>query len=133
MPVSPFQSASSKREQHGVAVRPNGSYVLNIKMSGSGIDKYPAKQHARNVASRLPDPAGLIYLQGQKTRLREDSDMEVEFNQRRYFYYLSGVLEPDCALTYEYKTDTLTLYVPDFDFKKAIWTGPTLGIDDALE
>ncbi|KAI5302434.1 hypothetical protein KEM56_000698 [Ascosphaera pollenicola] len=58
--------------------------------------------------------------------------MEVEFNQRRYFSYMSGVSEADCALLYHIETDSLTLYVPDFDFKKAIWTGSTLTPDDAM-
>lgn len=40
--------------------------------------KYPAKAHAANVAAYLksehPNAAGLIYLEGQKTRMIEDND-----------------------------------------------------------
>lgn len=46
---------------------------------------------------------------------------------------MSGVDEPDCELTYDIKADKLTLYVPDFDLKRAIWMGPTLGREDALQ
>lgn len=55
------------------------------------------------------------------------------FKQRRYFFYVTGVVEPDCHVTYDIAEDKLTLYVPDFDFKRTIWTGPTLGKDEASQ
>ncbi|WEW54829.1 metalloaminopeptidase [Emydomyces testavorans] len=70
---------------------------------------------------------------GQQTTLLEDSDQARPFRQRRYFFYLSGVDEPDCHLTYDIKSDALTLYVPDFDLKRAVWVGPTLGRTQALQ
>lgn len=40
--------------------------------------KYPAKAHARNVVRSIqkkhPDASGVIYLEGQKTRMIEDND-----------------------------------------------------------
>ena len=36
--------------------------------------KYPAKAHAKRVASYLKATTGVIYLQGQKTRMIEDND-----------------------------------------------------------
>jgi Xaa-Pro dipeptidase len=68
---------------------------------------------------------------GQRERLLEDSDQEVPFRQRRYFFYLSGVEEADCHVTYDIGHDVLTLYVPDFDLHRAIWMGPTLGREEA--
>ncbi|KAI5278414.1 hypothetical protein KEM54_004624 [Ascosphaera aggregata] len=103
-----------------VHLQPTSSYSIHISAQGPSVssgsprstmevlDKYPAKQHARNVASRLLDSNGLIYLKGQMTRLREDSDMEVQFNQRRYFAYMSGVIEPDCALLYHIESGSLS-------------------------
>jgi len=45
--------------------------------------KYPAKAHAAKVAAYLkakdPSSNGLIYLEGQKTRLIEDNDEPVPF------------------------------------------------------
>lgn len=70
---------------------------------------------------------------GQKSTLHEDSDQERSLRQRRYFFYLSGVDEADCDLTYDIKTDKLTLYVPDFDLRRAIWMGPTLERKAALQ
>lgn len=49
-----------------------------------------AKQHAQRVAEKLGVTDGLVYLRGEKMRLKEDSDMPRPFYQRRYFYYLSG-------------------------------------------
>lgn len=92
-----------------------------------------AKQHARKVAAQLGVTHGLIYLVGQPTILLDDSDQAIAFRQRRYFYYLTGVDEPDCYVTYDIKNDLLTLYVPDFDLRQAIWMGPTLTVEEALE
>ncbi|KAJ5682747.1 Xaa-Pro aminopeptidase [Penicillium macrosclerotiorum] len=94
---------------------------------------FPAKQHARKVARKLGISHGLIFLAGQPTINWRDSDQSRPFRQRRYFYYLSGVDEPDCTLTYDVGFDTLTLYVPDFDLHQAIWMGPTLSREDAQD
>ena len=46
-------------------------------------DKYPAKDHAKRVADYIQasgfGPDGLIYLEGQKTRLIEDNDTAQRF------------------------------------------------------
>ncbi|RAK71973.1 aminopeptidase P family protein [Aspergillus fijiensis CBS 313.89] len=107
--------------------------VCNVRWSVKGheFDKYPAKQHARRVAMKLGVCSGLIYLAGTPTINWGDSDQPQTFRQRRYFYYLSGVDEPDCFLTYDIKKDLLVLYVPDFDLHRAIWMGPTLTVDEA--
>ncbi|KAM5440477.1 putative Xaa-Pro dipeptidase [Microsporum canis] len=109
------------------------SYSISVSVKGTNINKYPGKQHARRVAARLAKQKGLIYLPGQQTVLSEDSDQARPFKQRRYFFYVTGVVEPDCHVTYDIAEDKLTLYVPDFDFKRTIWTGPTLGKDDAKQ
>ncbi|KAN0070761.1 Peptidase M24, structural domain containing protein [Elaphomyces granulatus] len=105
---------------------------LTISTAGTSGDKYPAKQHARRVAAQMGVSHGLIYLVGQPTVHWDDSDQPRPFRQRRYFYYLSGVDEPDCYLTYDIIHDLLTLYVPDFDLHRAIWIGPTITVDEAL-
>ncbi|KAI9746774.1 MAG: hypothetical protein M1835_002435, partial [Candelina submexicana] len=61
----------------------------------------------------------------------EDSDQTKPFRQRRYFYYLSGVDEPDCALTYDIQSETLTLYLPPVDPTTYIWNGKALTIEAA--
>jgi len=89
----------------------------------SPFEKYPAKQHARNVQGKLGVDEGLIYLLGQSARNNEDSDMPAPFRQLRYFYYLSGCNEPNCQLTYDIRQDTLTLFIPRIDPKRVIWNG----------
>ncbi|KXG46311.1 uncharacterized protein PGRI_051670 [Penicillium griseofulvum] len=108
------------------------SYNIRV-VTPTSCDKYPAKQHARNVARKLGASTGLIFLSGQPTINLRDSDQSRPFRQRRYFYYLSGVDEPDCSLTYDIEKDLLTLYVPDFDLHRAIWMGPTLSREDAQD
>jgi Xaa-Pro dipeptidase len=45
--------------------------------------KYPAKAHARRVVEYIrktnPDASGVLYLEGQKTRMIEDSDETMPF------------------------------------------------------
>ncbi|OAX80407.1 hypothetical protein ACJ72_05258 [Emergomyces africanus] len=121
----PFVAASNPQ--------PGDGCRIELRVDDTILDKYPAKQHAKRVAAQIGRDNGLIYLMGQKSILYEDSDQERAFRQRRYFFYVSGVDEPDCHLTYDIKSDKLTLYVPDFDLKRAIWMGPTLGREDALQ
>ncbi|KAJ5535890.1 hypothetical protein N7513_009076 [Penicillium frequentans] len=109
------------------------AYQIRLAVTGTSCDKYPAKQHARNVARRLGTSHGLIFIAGEPTALLRDSDQERPFRQRRYFYYLSGVVEPECALIYDIGLDLLTLYVPDFDLHRAIWMGPTLDREEAMD
>ncbi|PGH30792.1 xaa-Pro dipeptidase [[Emmonsia] crescens] len=114
-------------------LQPDDGCKIELTIEDTTVDKYPAKQHAQRVAAEIRGGKGLLYLMGQKSTLYEDSDQERTFRQRRYFFYMSGVDEPDCELTYDIKADKLTLYVPDFDLKRAIWMGPTLGREDALQ
>lgn len=96
--------------------------------------KYPAKTHARSVASRLPTKYGLIYLEGMPSQTFEDSDMSPKFRQRRGFLYMSGVVDiPDCKLVYNIETDHLTLYIPPLDPNTVLWTGMPLGLEECLK
>ncbi|KAL0259367.1 hypothetical protein SLS55_005103 [Diplodia seriata] len=102
--------------------------------AASPLDKYPAKQHARRVAEFLGVEKGLIYLPGSPTAYLEDSDQFVPFRQRRYFYYLSGVDEADCHLTYDIHSDFLTLYVPTpGSARKVYYNGRGSSPEEALE
>ncbi|KAF8253603.1 Creatinase/aminopeptidase [Wilcoxina mikolae CBS 423.85] len=108
---------------------------LHIKlMLPSPSPKYPAKQNARNVSTRLPSVCGLIHLVGTPSQNLEDSDMPAPFRQRRYFQYLSGVTDiPDCELLYCLETDELTLYIPPLDPSAVLWYGMPLGVKECLE
>ncbi|KAJ5767395.1 uncharacterized protein N7511_005011 [Penicillium nucicola] len=127
-------SAQGSRGSSLAEIMINSVDSYDIRLSTpTSCDKYPAKHHARNVARKLKASSGLIFLSGQPTINLRDSDQSRPFRQRRYFYYLSGVNEPDCSLTYDIQQDLLTLYVPDFDLHRAIWMGPTLSRETALD
>ncbi|KAK8158112.1 putative Xaa-Pro aminopeptidase [Phyllosticta citrichinensis] len=108
--------------------------ALRVSVDSSvSLDKYPAKQHAQRVASILGVQKGLIYLPGAPTAYLEDSDQSVPFRQRRYFYYLSGVDEADCHLTYDIGYDILVLFVPQVSPKEVIWNGRGPNPKEAME
>ncbi|KAM5353807.1 hypothetical protein ACJ41O_000457 [Fusarium nematophilum] len=104
----------------------------DARSSTSSNNKYPAKLHARKVAAELGAGDGLIYLPGEPTRLYEDSDQSPPFKQRRYFYYLSGVNFPDCAITYEIAHDRLTLWIPYVEPRQVLWYGATPDAAEAM-
>ncbi|KAL8903205.1 MAG: hypothetical protein Q9207_004071 [Kuettlingeria erythrocarpa] len=105
--------------------------------------KYPAKNHCARVAEHIAKnlsksnqqipSTSVIYLEGQKTILQEDNDEPQPFRQRRSFFYLSGCALPDCHLTYNISTSTLTLFIPPLDPDSVIWSGLPLLPKDALE
>ncbi|KAI9826314.1 MAG: hypothetical protein M1832_000231 [Thelocarpon impressellum] len=110
------------------------SSAVDVVLAG----KYPAKAHAKRVAAHLQGKnsqaaKGLIYLEGQVTRLIEDNDEPQPFRQRRHFYYLSGCNVPDCALTYDLGTSELTLFIPPVDPDDVIWSGLPLSAEEARE
>ncbi|KAF4637907.1 hypothetical protein G7Y89_g171 [Cudoniella acicularis] len=75
-------------------------------------EKYPAKLHAQKVIKNLGSNEGIIYLPATPSMTYEDSDQEMLFRQRRYFYYLSGINYPNCAITYHIKGDVLIAWIP---------------------
>lgn len=99
--------------------------------------KYPARAHAKRVATALRDlgqgDSGIIYLEGQKTLMKEDSDEALHFRQRRNFFYLSGCLLPDSYLTYNIEQDELTLFIPPIDPDSVIWMGLPLSPEQAKQ
>ncbi|KAL2271610.1 hypothetical protein VTJ83DRAFT_981 [Remersonia thermophila] len=96
------------------------------------LGKYPAKEHARKVAKELGVDSGIIFLPGQVEKLYEDSDMTFEFRQRRYFYYLTGVNVPGCAVTYDIESDYLVLWAPHSDPRTVLWYGKKPSVEQYL-
>ncbi|KAH6719805.1 putative Xaa-Pro aminopeptidase [Leptodontidium sp. MPI-SDFR-AT-0119] len=83
-----------------------------VSISKTRADLYPAKKHARSVAKHLNAKNGLVFLPGTPSKDYEDSDEPVAFRQRRYFYYLSGLANPDCIITFDLARDQLCAWIP---------------------
>ncbi|KAI9852490.1 MAG: karyopherin beta [Thelocarpon superellum] len=115
----------------GPVVDMMASYRIQLRGSKSEVDKYPAKQHAGSVARYLGASRGLVYLRGDWISNYRDSDRPRPFRQRRYFFYMTGVDEPGCHLTYDLRTQHLQLYIPPVTPDTVIWNGPMLSLDEA--
>jgi hypothetical protein len=90
---APFSSTNLIDIQHVSQANPfyssAGAYQVPIKqIQMASVDqvlagKYPAKAHARRVTEYIkrtkPDAQGVLYLEGQKTKLIEDNDETVLF------------------------------------------------------
>ena len=83
------------------------------------------------MAAQLGVNDGLIYLLGQYDLPAEDSDLPGPWKQRKYFYYCTGVDNPDCCVIYDIKMDVLVLYIPEIDPKSVAWNGRGPTIDEA--
>ncbi|KAI9756311.1 MAG: hypothetical protein M4579_003903 [Chaenotheca gracillima] len=98
--------------------------------------KYPAKAHAQKVVEYMKQQqsnvGGILYLEGQRTRMHEDNDQAQTFRQRRYFYYLTGCDVPDCHLIYDISTSKSTLFIPPLSPDEVIWSGLPLSPSEAL-
>lgn len=79
-----------------------------------------------------PKVSGILYLEGQKTRMIEDNDEAMPFRQRRYFYYMTGCALPDSYFTYDIETDKSTLFIPPVEPESVVWSGLPLSEDEAL-
>lgn len=90
---------------------PDLSRILRNTETAPNIS-FIAKKHARSVAKHLNAKNGLVFLPGTPSKDYEDSDEPVAFRQRRYFYYLSGLANPDCIITFDLARDQLCAWIP---------------------
>jgi hypothetical protein len=72
--ISVRQSVDSRKPKNC----PNSALRTMIAVDSILAGKYPAKAHARRVVEYIkkskPDAQGVLYLEGQKTRMIEDND-----------------------------------------------------------
>lgn len=66
---------------------------------------------------------GLIYLKGAEVMYRYGTDYEFPFRQESYFWYLTGVNEPDYHAVIEIGTGEYHLFSPKRDAQYAVWHG----------
>lgn len=76
---------------------------------------------------------GLIYLKGASAQLRQWTDVDVPFRQESYFYYLTGINEPDCHLTIDLSTKKSCLFIPKHESDHALWCGESMTLDQTIE
>lgn len=100
--------------------------------------KYPAKNHCLKVkqhfVSKKPglnvEKSGL-FISGGKVEPIKYCDQEKVFRQNRYFYYLTGCNIPGSSVLFDFKTDKLTLFLPDVNEEDIMWSGLPMSIDEA--
>ena len=86
--ISPFRLSQPIRAAFETRLKHNKSEVETGNTSMATVeailkDKYPAKAHAKKVVDYIkktnPDATGVLYLEGQKTRMIEDNDEAAPF------------------------------------------------------
>ncbi|QLG74852.1 hypothetical protein HG535_0H01790 [Zygotorulaspora mrakii] len=102
--------------------------------------KYPAKQHNLKVKEHLlskentlSEQTTALFITGEKLENNKYCDTTREFRQNRYFYYLSGVDIPGCSLLFNFKTNALTLFLPNIEWDDVLWSGMPLSLEEAFE
>lgn len=107
--------------------------AFDVTVQGYGINKYPAKAHARRVAEVFGSGSSVIVLEGEKKVNYTNSDQPRHFRQDRYFYYITGCNEPDCYVTYDIAKDYLTLWLPRANPSRIFYDGRGSTPAEALE
>ena len=74
--------------------------------------------------------SALVYLEGGRSETRNDTDHEPIFRQESYFLWLTGVMDPDCAVAIETTTGRTTLFVPKVPQSYATIMGHILTLDE---
>ncbi|KAK5708682.1 hypothetical protein LTR17_020453 [Elasticomyces elasticus] len=111
--------------------------IANPDLPAPPSGKYPAKAHARRVAKWIAEQggpkSGIIFLEGQSTKMMEVLDTPLWTRNRRHFYYLSGCDLPDCFVAYDLAADKSTLWIPPVDPEHVMWAGMPLLQKEALD
>lgn len=93
-----------------MASAPN-SFSMGPNAFEVSIDDVFVANRTRLIAS-LPRIPFVVFLHGGTSETRYDSDHEPIFRQESYFWYLSGVKEPDCSISIDSSGRTI-LFVPN--------------------
>ena len=115
------------------------SVLLNKEKDPYAVlnQKYPAKKHCENVVNKLQTitmPHACAFLNfGNHVESIKYCDTNKPFRQKRYFYYLSGVDLPGCAIYYDISQKKLTLFLQDVDEDDIMWSGEPLSCEGALK
>ncbi|EDO17747.1 hypothetical protein Kpol_1033p53 [Vanderwaltozyma polyspora DSM 70294] len=102
--------------------------------------KYPAKDHILKVKdillskkTNLKDSETAVFIAGEEVEGVKYCDGTKKFRQNQYFYYLTGVDIPGSALLFNFKTDKLTLFLPNVDYEDIMWSGKPISLEEALK
>jgi len=76
---------------------------------------------------------GIVFLKGGEETTRFDTDHEPVFRQESYFWYLSGVKEPDCSLAIDIANDSTVLFIPRLPESYATIMGRIKSVDEWKE
>lgn len=98
--------------------------------------KYPAKQHAKSVVEILkkkidPNKKIGIFIRGEINQKYDHTDLNIDFRQNRYFYYITGCNLDGSYVFYDGVLDELILYLKKRDIGDNVWIGETITLDEA--
>ncbi|CEI99523.1 hypothetical protein RMCBS344292_13610 [Rhizopus microsporus] len=95
----------------------------------------PTKQHYLRVKSLLKSEytSSIIYMKGKPELTRDNTDIELEFRQESYFFYLTGVEEPNFQVVVDLEKDEIYLITPDVSVNDIFWKGPVANKRELME
>lgn len=114
----------------------NNNDLESRKLKESKTFHYPAKLHGTKVKEFFLErkstekPIALL-LCGRKAQLSKYCDRVRKFRQERYFYYLSGVNIPGCAIIHDFLRDEVILFLPDINKEDILWSGMPVSLSEA--
>ncbi|KAJ9122333.1 hypothetical protein QFC22_001754 [Naganishia vaughanmartiniae] len=106
------------------------------------VDDFPAKKHISSLLAHLvrlsADESNvqehIIFLQGEHTLSRHDTDRELPFHQEANFHYATGCLVPSATLVIRYSPSAkseVKLCLPEEDAESSMWSIPPPNLQQA--
>ncbi|KAI8073916.1 peptidase M24, structural domain-containing protein [Gongronella butleri] len=87
-------------------------------------DLLKKEAHAAAATDQVPQPNAIIYHRGALDANRFDTDVELDYRQESYFFYLTGVEDPGYHVVIEVATNQVHLITPEMDEIESLWKAP---------
>ena len=92
----------------------NDNYRVPLQLFHGNRQKLACRLAEENTKNNNNNASNIVVLQGGLSPLRYDTDHEPIFRQESYFWWLTGVKEPDCSVVIitDKEETTTTLFIP---------------------
>lgn len=111
----PPMATASAGEDGGFPVDETGRYIVDFSMHKEQRSRLCAAMAGALGADGSGGAAAgsaIAFLEGGRSEERSNTDAELLFRQESFFFYLTGVKEPDCAFVLDLRTERATLFIP---------------------
>ncbi|MBI5135422.1 aminopeptidase P N-terminal domain-containing protein [Candidatus Uhrbacteria bacterium] len=98
------------------------------------MDQSIFKKRRKEFLRRITEAGGGVVVLEAGTQTQRNHDVEHEFRQDSNFYYLTRLEQPGAIAVFDPSSKKpYTLFVHPREAKKELWSGPSVGVDEAIK